>query len=119
MFLLAASMGSFGVLLATRIRSIEAFQAAMQMLMFPMIFLSGVFFPLQDVPTWMTVLVKINPASYGIATMRQVALGEMSNSAFAINLFGHTMSLWNNVAVLAAFGAVMIFLSMWSFSTQE
>lgn len=119
MFLLAASMSSFGVLLATRIRSIEAFQAAMQMLMFPMIFLSGVFFPLQDVPTWMTVLVNINPASYGIATIRQVALGEMSSPAFGISLFGHTMSLWNNVAVLAAFGVIMTLLSMWSFSTQE
>ena len=45
MFLLAIAMGSFGVLLATRIRTIEAFQAIMPMLTFPMIFLSGVFSP--------------------------------------------------------------------------
>jgi ABC-2 type transport system permease protein len=45
MFLLAACLGSFGVLLGTRIKSMEAFQAIMPMLMFPMIFLSGVFFP--------------------------------------------------------------------------
>ena len=119
MFLLAASMGSFGVLLATRIRTMEAFQAVMQMLMFPMIFLSGVFFPLQGVPAWINVLAKINPATYGIAPIRQVVLGTSSDSAFGISLFGHTMSLWNNVAVLAVFGATMTLLAMRSFSNQE
>ena len=119
MLLLAASLGSMGILLATRIRSMEAFQAAMQMLMFPMVFLSGAFFPLQGLPAWMNVLVKINPATYGIAPIREVMLGAASGSAFGISLFGHTMSLWDNVAVLAAFGAVMILLAVWSFSHQE
>ena len=119
MFLLAASMGSLGILLASRIRSMEAFQAIMQMLMFPMVFLSGVFFPMQDLPAWMSVLVKINPATYGIAPIRQVVLGASPDSPFAINLFGHTMSIWDNVAVLAAFGVIMIVLAMWSFGSQE
>jgi len=119
MFLLATSMGSFGVLLATRIRSMEAFQAVMQMLMFPMIFLSGVFFPLQGVPTWMSILTKINPATYGVATIRQVTLGETSGSTFGLNLLGHTMSLWDNVTVLVVFGATMTLLAMRSFSSQE
>ena len=119
MLLLSASMGSLGILLATRIRSMEAFQAVMQMLMFPMVFLSGVFFPLQGLPAWMNILVKINPATYGIAPIRQVMLGTPPDSPFGINLLGHTMSLWDNVAVLAVFGAAMILLAMWSFSSQE
>src|SRR4030042_4831943 len=56
-FLLGASMGSLGILLASRIKSTEAFQAIMQMLMMPMIFLSGVFFPMQNLPGWMSFLV--------------------------------------------------------------
>lgn len=119
MFLLAASIGSLGVLLATRIRSMEAFQAVTQMLMFPVVFLSGVFFPLQGLPAWMNILVKINPATYGIAPIRQVVLGVPPDSPFSINLFGHNMSLWENVTVLAVFGAAMILLAMWSFSSQE
>ena len=119
MFLLAASMGSLGILLATRIRSMEAFQAVMQMLMFPMIFLSGVFFPMDGLPAWMSILVKINPATYGIAPIRQVVLGTSSGSPFDINIFGHTMSLWDNIAVLAIFGAAMILLAVWSFGRQE
>jgi ABC-2 type transport system permease protein len=119
MLLLSTSMSSLGILLATRIRSMEAFQAVMQMLTFPMVFLSGVFFPLQGLPVWMNVLVKINPATYGIAPIRQIMLGATPDSPFTINLLGHTMSLWNNISVLAAFGVTMIALAMWSFGHQE
>jgi len=119
MLLLSAAMSSLGILLATRIRSMEAFQAVMQMLMFPMVFLSGVFFPLQGLPAWMNILVKLNPATYGVAPIRQVMLGTATDSPFAINLLGHTMSLWDNIAVLAAFGTVMILLAVWSFRNQE
>lgn len=119
MFLLAASMGSMGILLASRIKSTEAFQAIMQMLMFPMIFLSGVFFPMQDLPGWMSVIVKINPASYGIATIREVVLDTSPDSPFNIILFGHIMTIWDNIAVLAVFGFIMIILAMWSFGRQD
>ena len=101
MFLLAASMGSLGILLASRVKSTEAFQAIMQMLTFPMIFLSGVFFPMQGLPAWMSVLVRINPATYGIAPIRQVVLGTSVDSPYSITLFGHIMSIWDNIAVMA------------------
>ena len=116
MFLLALALGSFGVLLATRIKTIEAFQAIMPMLTFPMIFLSGVFTPVETGPRWMSVISKINPATYGVAIIRQVALGVTD---FELSLFGHTLSIWNNAGILAVFAAVMILLAMWSFSSQD
>jgi len=119
MFLLAASMGSLGVLLATRIKSMQAFQVVMQMLMFPMMFLSGVFFPVEGLPSWMNVLVKINPATYGIAPIRQAVLGSAPDSPFNISVLGHTMSIWDNIIVMAVFGIVMTLLAMWSFGRQE
>jgi ABC-2 type transport system permease protein len=118
-FLLAASMGSLGILLASRIKSTEAFQAIMQMLMMPMMFLSGVFFPMQNLPSWMSFLVKINPASYGVAAIRQVMLDTGTNSAFDMTLFGHSLTIWENIAILAAFGFIMILLAVWSFGRQE
>ncbi|MBT3363592.1 MAG: ABC transporter permease [Chloroflexi bacterium] len=119
MFLLAVSLSSLGILLATRIRSMEAFQMIMQLMMMPMIFLSGVFFPLQGLPSWLNFLTKINPASYGVAPIREVVLGKEISDPLGIKLFGHTMTMWENIAVLAIFGAMMITLAMWSFSHQE
>ena len=119
MFLLAASLGSMGILLATRIRSMEAFQATMQMLMFPMVFVSGAFFPLQGLPEWMNILVKINPATYGITPIRQIMLGATPDSPYNLTLFGHILTVWNEVTILAIFGAIMVLLAMWSFGNQE
>ncbi|GAI39461.1 unnamed protein product, partial [marine sediment metagenome] len=82
-------------------------------------FLSGAFFPMQGLPAWMNILVKLNPATYGITSIRQVVLGALPDSSFTINLLGHTMSLWDNIGVLAAFGVIMTLLAMWSFSSQE
>jgi len=119
MLLLAITMSSLGILLATRIKSMQAFQVVMQMLMFPMIFLSGVFFPVEGLPAWMNVLVKINPATYGIAPIRQVILGTTVDSPLGVTVLGHAMSVWDNVAVVVVFGIVMILLAMWSFNHQE
>jgi ABC-2 type transport system permease protein len=119
MFLLAIAMGSFGVLLATRIRTIEAFQAIMPMLTFPMIFLSGVFFSIERGPSWLGVISKLNPATYGVSIIRQIALGGTSGATFQLSLFGHPLSIWNSVGILAAFGALMILLAMRSFGSQE
>ena len=119
LFLLAVAMGSLGILLATRIKSMQAFPVVMQMLVFPMVFLSGVFFPLEGLPGWMNVLVKLNPATYGIAPIRQIVLGVASDSPFSISVLGHTMSLWDNIAVMVVFGIVMTLLAMWSFGAQE
>jgi ABC-2 type transport system permease protein len=119
MLLMAASMGSFGVLIATRIKRMEAFQVVMQLLMFPMLFLSGVFFPPRGLPVWMDILMKMNPATYGIAPIRQVMLGASAGSQFTISLFGHAMTVWDNVAAMALFGVAMVLLAIWSFSSQE
>jgi len=119
MFLLAVTLSSLGILLATRMKSLEAFQMIMQLFMMPMIFLSGVFFPLRDLPAWLNFLTKVNPASYGVAPIREVVLGRQISAPLSISLFGHSMTLWENIAIVAAFGVVMIALAMWSFSHQE
>ena len=97
----------------------EAHQAVMQLLMFPMIFLSGVFFPVNNLPPWMNVLVKINPATYGVDPIRQLVLGAQPASSLGITVLGHTMSIGEDLMIVAAFGLVMVILAMWSFSTQE
>jgi ABC-2 type transport system permease protein len=119
MLLVAVSLGSLGVLIATRIKSMEAFQGVMQLLMFPMIFLSGVFFPLQGLPGWMSVLVKLNPATYGVYPLRLVMLGPEAQESFGIVLFGHQVTLWEDIFLLALFSVIMITLGMWSFGHQD
>jgi ABC-2 type transport system permease protein len=118
MFLVACALSAMGIFLASRIKSMEAHQAVMQLLMFPMVFLSGVFFPVNNLPAWMNVLVKINPATYGIDAIRRLVLGAESTS-LGVTVLGHTMSIGEDLMVVAAFGLVMVVLAMWSFGSQE
>jgi len=119
MFLVACALSAMGIFLASRIKSMEAHQAVMQLLMFPMVFLSGVFFPVNNLPAWMNVLVKINPATYGIDPIRRLVLGAETTSELGVTVFGHTMSIGEDLMIVAAFGVVMVVLAMWSFGSQE
>ena len=119
MFLVACALSAMGIFLASWIKSMEAHQAVMQLLIFPMVFLSGIFFPVNNLPQWMSILVKINPATYGIDPIRQLVLGAEPAASLGITVFGHTMSIGEDLIIVAAFGAVMVFLAMWSFGTQE
>ena len=119
MLLLAISLAALGILIASRLRSMEAFQGIMQLLVFPMIFLSGAFFPLTGLPSWLSALVKVNIATHGIDPLRQALLGPSDVSTLGITLFGHTMSITDDLLVVAAFGLVMVGLAMWSFGRQE
>jgi ABC-2 type transport system permease protein len=133
MFVLAASLAALGILVASRMKSMEGFQMVMQMLIMPMIFLSGVFFPMSNLPTWMDVLVKVNPVTYGVDPLRQVLLPTLAPSTqtdpassfftgmsnLNLTVFDHAMSVTDDLIIVGAFGIIMTLLAMRSFGHQE
>jgi ABC-2 type transport system permease protein len=116
MLLLAMTVSALGILIASRIQSMQAFQMVMQVVVFPMIFLSGVFFPVENVPVWLEVLTKINPVTYGVDAIRQLFL--TSDSGLGVSLLGHSMGIAEDLAIVAAFGAAAVIAAMWSFEKQ-
>ena len=78
LLLLAAVITSLGILIAARQKTMEGFQVIMQFLLLPMLFLSGAFFPFSNSSTAASALKtigQINPMSYGVDALRQLALG--------------------------------------------
>src|SRR5947208_2852988 len=66
-FVLAFALSAVGVALGARMRSLQGFQMVMNFLMMPLFFLSGALFPLSaNLPAWMTVLTRLDPAAYGV-----------------------------------------------------
>jgi ABC-2 type transport system permease protein len=53
-------------LLASRIRTMQGFHLVMNLVLFPLLFFSGAFFPLNDLPTWLKVMAAANPLSYAV-----------------------------------------------------
>lgn len=58
MIILSVALSGLGVFIGSFAPSQQGFQLLMQMLVFPMIFLAGAFFPVDRVPLWMEVLSK-------------------------------------------------------------
>jgi len=114
--ILSLSLSALGLLIGARMRSQQGFQITMQLVIFPMMFLSGIFFPLSGVATWLEVLSKINPVTYAIDAIRQVFLG---THAAGVVIFGHTMGIWESALLVAGVGAILLIAAIWSFNRQE
>ena len=120
MFVFALSLTALGIFAASRIRTMEGFQVVMQLLLFPLFFLSPALFSVKNVPDWLGVLVRMNPVSYGVDSFRQVVLSSAAGSSISgLTLFGHHTSIVEDIALVAIFGVVMVSLAVWSFGTQE
>ena len=130
LLVLSLSLSGLGILMATRMRSQQGFQFLMQLMVFPLIFLSGVFFPVQGVPTWLQIVAKFNPLTYGVDAIRQIFLGPRATGSLAelpgseaistgVILFNHPMGIIEDIAVIGAIGSLLLVAGVWSFSRTE
>jgi ABC-2 type transport system permease protein len=66
---------SLGYMLTARARTVDSGQGLVQIVQFPMMFLSGVFFPLNVIPGFLKPVVTILPLTYLGDALRQVMVG--------------------------------------------
>jgi ABC-2 type transport system permease protein len=78
LFLGALLLTALGVLLSTRIKTIQAAMPVSQLLIMPMMFLSGSLFPISGLPDWLAVLTRLNPLTYVVQPMRHLVLDHLS-----------------------------------------
>jgi ABC-2 type transport system permease protein len=120
-FVLSFGLSAMGVALASAMRSMQGFQVVMNFLMMPMFFLSGALFPLVGLPAWMTVLTRLNPASYGIDPIRRVLLGASGFPAerLAITISDQTLPIPLESGIVLAFGLVMLAIAVRNFAKRD
>jgi ABC-2 type transport system permease protein len=124
--LMAIALTAFGVFVASHIQRMESFQVVMQLVLFPMLFLSGAMFPLQGLPTWLTIITRLNPLTYAVAPLRQVVFAAQDMPAAArmrfptsVTLFSHTLPIGVELGFVAAFVTVFLVLSVRAFGAPE
>jgi ABC-2 type transport system permease protein len=88
-FLGSLAFLTIGFFVAGVSRKQESATALAQLISFPMLFLSGVFFPLDQEPTWLQYLAKVLPLTYLVDGLRQV----MVYGASLANLWGDLLAL--------------------------
>jgi ABC-2 type transport system permease protein len=70
MVLLAFSVTSLGFWIAWRMESSQSFHAVMNLVLMPMLVLSGAFFPPSGAAKWLQWVISVNPMTYGVALLR-------------------------------------------------
>lgn len=113
LFVGALMLTALGVLVSARIKQVQAAMPASQLIIMPMMFLSGALFPLANLPTWLGGLIRINPLTYVVQPMRIVIFEQLEVPASAwaaldptITWFGWEVPV--AVQVLVALGAAAV-----------
>ena len=124
LIIISISLSGLGVLIASRMKSQQGFQIIVQIVIFPLMFLSGVFFPVNNVPAWMMFISKINPVTYGVDAIRHLFLGNsipgvQGMSAIGVTVFGHTMTMGEDILIVIGIGVVLLSLAILAFNRQE
>jgi ABC-2 type transport system permease protein len=96
----ALTFVAIGYLVASLARTVESANGITTAVNFPMMFLSGIFFPLALLPAFLTPVVRALPLTYLADALRQVAVGSVPEFPMMVDL-----------AVLAGWALVCALLS--------
>ncbi|HLH84412.1 MAG TPA: ABC transporter permease [Trebonia sp.] len=126
LLLLSFTLTAFGVMMAARIKQIQAFMALTQMLVMPLFFLSGALYPLNGLPAWLTVLTRFDPLTYIVDPMRHAVFSHLSipPQAFAVLSPGVTWAGWHvpvglSLGIVAVMGATLLGIAIMEFQQTE
>jgi ABC-2 type transport system permease protein len=95
------SFVGLGVVITSFAKDQETASMLMMTLMFPMMFLSGVFFPIQQMPWYMQDISKVLPLTYASQALRKVMV-----------LGAEIPAISNELIILIVFGVVMIAIAV-------
>jgi ABC-2 type transport system permease protein len=124
--LLAFTITAFGLAVAMRIKQMQSFMGVMQMIVMPMYFISGALFPVSGLPTWLTILNRIDPLAYAVDPMRRLVFSKLNISAAARHVLDPGITWWGwhvpallEAAVVLLLGLGLLGVAIWEFSSTE
>jgi ABC-2 type transport system permease protein len=124
--LLAVTATAFGVLVAVTIKQAQSFTWVMQLVVFPMFFLSGALYPVAGLPTWLEVLNRVNPLTYVVDPMRHLVFSHLDVSEAArqtldpgVTWFGWQVPPLLQVGIVVVLGAALLAVAIRQFARTE
>ena len=83
---LSFALTSLGLIIGSYMESLEGFQLIVSFVVFPLYFLSGALFPLNNLPHWLSILTALDPATYAVDALRNTMLGVPGKNPFAADI---------------------------------
>jgi ABC-2 type transport system permease protein len=105
--LISFGFGALAIAIATLMESMEGFGLIVELVVMPIFFLSGAFFPIERLPGWLSMVVALNPLTYGVDGLRLIMFGTGS------------FSMLHDFGMLMFFDAVMVILAAYLFGRGD
>lgn len=107
MFLIAIFFTGLGLTIASMMKDMQGFQLIMNFLIMPIFFLSGALFPLENLPSAIYFISRIDPLTYGVDGMRGALAG--------MSVFG----IYNDFAIMVTLSVIVCIIGAFLFSRVE
>ena len=124
--LIAFMVSALGVMVATGVQQAQSFNSAMQVLVFPLIFLSGAMYPVSGLPTWLRLLNRINPVTYAVDPVRRLVFDHLDVTDAARDRLAPGVTWWGwpvptllEAGIVLALGLAMLGLAIARFSRSD
>ncbi len=84
--LLDLFLGGIAQVVSSRIQTIQGFHLIMNLVLFPLLFFSGAFFPVENLPTWLRILAYLNPLSYAVDALELAAYARSTEGFIGLGI---------------------------------
>lgn len=107
MALISATFVGLGLIFSSLMKDMQGFSSIMSLVIMPFLFLSGAFFPIDNLPVFIRVISYFDPLTYGVDGLRSVFINTSS------------MPLAVDIAVLLLISAVFLTIGTILFEKSE
>jgi ABC-2 type transport system permease protein len=123
LFVVAFTLTALGLVIAVRVDQIQTVMPRVQLLLAPLMFLSGAFFPVSGaLPAWLHGLALVNPITYGVDAVRRLVLHYVDSggsAAVALHWGSWLVPVWLDVVIVTGVGVLLLAVAAWLFSRPE
>ncbi|MFH9725896.1 ABC transporter permease [Streptomyces sp. NPDC017254] len=121
MILASFTITALALVLAVSLRRAETFHTLLGLIMMPLLFLSGGFFPLQSLPGWAHALAGANPLALAVDLLRRCVTSRVPDqqAATGIEWAGRQPPLLLEAGLLLALGTVALLWAARRFNRPE
>jgi ABC-2 type transport system permease protein len=107
MLLISVSFIGLGLAIASMLKDEQGFGLIMNLIISPLLFLSGIFYPIENLPLALRVISYLNPLTYGVDGLR----GALINVSFLPAVL--------NMTILTGFCVAVVLLGAFLFEKSE
>jgi ABC-2 type transport system permease protein len=125
-FLLSITLTSLGLAIVARIKQVQTVMGLMQVFLMPLSFLSGALYPISNLPTWLSIAVRVNPLTYAVHPVRTAVFSHLQISPEVrarlnppITWGGWVVPTWAQLLLVATIGAGLLAVAVRQFQQVE